>query len=262
MFCLMAYPFLGYIIASLHGGMLSPRFVIPVCLGFAIAATLTASQIFKNVRPAGLVFVCFMMAWFCCRESYVGYWYEEQKQCFYKVLAHLPEAESELPANAPIVIPDPLLVLTFWHYAPSALAARVVFPVDFPAIRQFRGDDSPEENLWAGRNFLYSFPIEPLAAFQRATHQYLIIAADGNWLLQDLDQHHYPVERLPINTRAGARWEGSRRWRARNAGLLYGVCWDNSILYCRSFAFIAGSIPNGRQPAGPRDRADESGAGQ
>jgi len=203
-FCLMAYPFLGYIIASIRGGMLSPRFVIPVCFGFAIAGTLVAFQIFRCVPRAGLVFICFMSAWFVCRESYMGYWYEEQKQCLYKVLDHLPEAESELPPNAPIVIPDPLLVLAFQHYAPRPVADRVVFPMDFPAIRRFQGDDSPEENLWAGRNSLYTLPIKPLATYQRRAQEYLIIAGDGNWLLEDLRLHNYPLDRLPINTRAAS----------------------------------------------------------
>jgi 4-amino-4-deoxy-L-arabinose transferase-like glycosyltransferase len=203
-FFLMLYPFLGYVIASIRGGMLSPRFVIPVCFGFAIAATLIAYQLFGNLRRAGLIFLCFVLAWFVCRESVVGYWYEEQKQCFYKVLDHLPEAESAVSQDAPIVIPDPLLVLTFQHYAPAAIASRVVFPLDFPAIRFYRHDDSPEENLWAGRNLIYTVPITLLAPFQNSVANYLIIASDGNWLLEDLGHHRYPVVRLPIDTRAQA----------------------------------------------------------
>ena len=200
----MLYPILGYVVASIRGGMLSPRFVIPVCIGFAIAGSIVAFQLFGNMRQAGMVFLCFVSAWFAARESYVGYWYEEQKQSFYKVLDHLPEAELSVSQAARIVIPDPLLVLTFQHYAPRALASRVVFPVDFPAIRFFRHDDSPEENLWAGRNWLYTVPIVPMASFQRSASDYLIIASDGNWYLDDLARHHYEFDRLPINTRAGA----------------------------------------------------------
>jgi hypothetical protein len=200
----MLYPVLGYVVASIRGGMLSPRFVIPVCFGFAIAGTIVAFQLFGNVRQAGMVFLCFVSAWFTARESYVGYWYEEQKQCFYKVLDHLPEAELAASQEARIVIPDPLLVLTFQHYAPSAIASRVIFPVDFPAIRFFRHDDSPEENLWAGRNWLYTVPIVPVASLQKSASDYLIIASDENWFLDDLAHHHYRFDRLPINTRAGA----------------------------------------------------------
>lgn len=226
-FFFMLYPILGYIIASIRGGMLSPRFVIPVCFGFAIAGTLVAAQLFGKMRRGGLVFVCFLAAWFLCRESVIGYWYEEQKQCFYKVVDRLPEALAKVPANAPIAIPDPLLALTFQHYAPPSLAAREVFPVDFPAIRHYRHDDSPEENLWAGRSFLYSLPIETMAKFARNTHQYVIVTADWNWMLDDLSDHHYLVVRLPINTRAGAM--GGFTPLARGTPAFWIASWDHPL---------------------------------
>jgi 4-amino-4-deoxy-L-arabinose transferase-like glycosyltransferase len=201
---LMAYPILGYVVASVRGGMLSPRFVIPVCFGFAIAGTLAAFRIFRSLPGAGAIMLCACIAWFVARESYVGYWYVEQRQCFYKVLNSLPQAEATVPAGGPIVIADPLLALTFQHYAPPELASRIVFPVDFPAIRLYRHDDSPEQNLWAGRGWLYTLPVVPLADFQHSANEYVMIASDGNWMDQDLLHHRYPLWRLPINTRAGA----------------------------------------------------------
>lgn len=224
----MLYPFLGYAIASIHGGMLSPRFVIPVCFGFAIAATVLSQRLFGNLRRAGIVFLGFAMAWFLCREAVVGYWYEEQKQCFYKVVDHLPQALQALPADASIAIPDPLLALTFEHYAPPALRSRVVFPVDFPAIRFFRHDDSPEENLWAGRDFLYRLPIETVANFQHQAHSYLIIANSGNWMLNDLRAHHYMVEHLPIDTRAENI--GGFTPLAHGTPQFYVASWDHPFL--------------------------------
>lgn len=224
----MLYPFLGYAIASIHGGMLSPRFVIPVCFGFAIAATALSQRLFGNLRRAGIVFLGFAMAWFLCREAVVGYWYEEQKQCFYKVVDDLPQALQALPADASIAIPDPLLALTFEHYAPPALRARVVFPVDFPAIRQYRHDDSPEENLWAGRHFLYRLPIETVANFQHQAHSYLIIAGRGNWMLDDLRAHHYVVEHLPIDTRAENI--GGFTPLAHDTPQFYVASWDHPFL--------------------------------
>lgn len=198
---LLAYPILGYIVASMRGGMLSPRFVIPVAFGFAIAGTFAAFRIFGHMRATGAVLLCLCCLWFAARESIVGYWYMEQRQSFYKVLDRLPAAEF---AGDPIVIPDPLMALTFRHYAPANLASRVVFPVDFPSIRLTRGEDSAEENLWAGRKSIYHLPIVTLAKFQRSAGKYLIIASDRNWLVQDLMRHRYPVERLPIDTGAGA----------------------------------------------------------
>jgi hypothetical protein len=201
-FAFMAYPFLGFLIASIKGGMLSPRFVIPVCFGFAIAGTVVAWRTFSHLRYAAVFFLCLVAAWFLCREAVVGYMYEQQKQCFYKVLDKLPKALAQVPPNAPIAVPDPLFALTFEHYAPPDLARRVVFPVDFPAVREYRHDDSPEENLWAGRNLIYTMPIETLADFQRSAGPYLIIASDGNWMLDDLSYHHYLLRRLPIKTHA------------------------------------------------------------
>ncbi len=223
----MLYPVLGYIIASIRGGMLSPRFVIPVCYGFAIAGIVVAFQVFGRLRYAAVALLTFFCAWFLCREAVVGYWYEEQKQCFYKVLAHLPEAEAEVPADAPIAVPDPLLALTLQHYAPADIAKRLVFPVDFPAIRDIRHDDSPEENLWAGRNFLYSLKIMPVATFAQSAHEYLVIASDGNWYLEDLARHHFLWNRLPINTRAAAM--GGFTPLARGTPVFYTASWDRPL---------------------------------
>jgi hypothetical protein len=199
---LMVYPILGYILASIRGGMLSPRFVIPVCFGFAIAATLVAFRLFRSLPHAGAVMLCFCAAWFIARESVVTGMYAEQKQAFENMVNEMPEAEAAVPSGAPIVISDPLLALTFRHYAPASFGSRVVFPVDFPAIRTFRHDDSPEENLWAGRKVLYTMPILPLASFQQSAGKYLIVGKDGNWLVEDLRAHGYPVRRLPIDTHA------------------------------------------------------------
>ncbi|QNI37125.1 glycosyltransferase family 39 protein [Edaphobacter albus] len=190
---LMLYPFLGYLVASIHGGMLSPRFVIPVCFGFAISGAIAGYHLFGHLRYAGMIAFGLCAAVFLGRVFFVGWSYHEQKQCFYQVLNSLPGAAGDKP----IAVADPLMALPLAHYAPPAIASRMVFPVDFPAIRFFRGEDSPEENLWAGRN-LYHLSIVPLADFQKNVADYLILASDGNWLVRDLWNHRYPVRRLPV----------------------------------------------------------------
>jgi len=199
-FFLMLYPFLGYAVASIKGGMLSPRFVIPVCFGFAIAGVAAAHRLFGHMRYAAIIFLVLFVAWVTTRESIIGYWYAEQKQSFYKVVNQL----STIADNHPIAIPDPLMVLTFQRYAPPSLASRIVFPVDFDAIRRFRGEDSPDRNLWTGRDSYYHVPIIPLADFLKHTGHFIILGHDKNWMVRDLQEHRYPVDEMPINTRAGA----------------------------------------------------------
>ena len=191
-FLLMLYPFLGYLIAKIHGGMLSPRFVIPVCLGFAITGIVIAYRIFGHLRHSGAVTLALVCTVFLGRVMAVGHDYHQQRQTFLQVLNDLPRAAG----NRPIVVADPLMVLTLQHYASPAIASRIVFPVDFPAIRSIRGEDSPEENLWAGRNTIFHIPIVPLADLQNNTADYLILASDNNWLVRDLVTHRYPVNRL------------------------------------------------------------------
>lgn len=202
-FTFAAYPVCGFVIASIRGGMLSPRFVIPVCFGFAIATAVVAQYLFANLRYAATVLLCIVSAWFLCREAVVGYWYALQKESFYKLVDLVQQDALRLPQDSPIAIPDPLLALTFRHYAPAPLASRVVFPVDFPAIRYFRHDDSPEENLWAGRNLIYSMSIVPIADLQGSSRRYLIVASPGNWMLEDLEKHRYGFIPLPMGGRAG-----------------------------------------------------------
>lgn len=196
---LMAYPLLGCALAYLRGGMFSPRFVLPVCLGFGVAGAAAGYRTFGHCRSAGAIAILLCTAWWVVRETYIGYWYEEQKQSFYKVIAHMPAPEY---AGEPIVIADNLLVLPFAYYAPPEMRARMVFPVDFPAILRYRGEASGEVNLWNGRHSIYSFPIVPLADLQRSAERYIIVDGSRDWLTKDLNVHRYPAHYLNINARA------------------------------------------------------------
>src|SRR5260370_38619078 len=126
--------------------MLSSVFVMPVCLGFALAGIAVGYRILGHLRYAGIAALCLSSALFLGRVCTVGFIYGQQKQCFYQVLHRLPAASG----NKPIVVADPLMVLTLQHSAPPSIPSRIAFPADFPAIRLLRGEDSPEENLWAG----------------------------------------------------------------------------------------------------------------
>jgi 4-amino-4-deoxy-L-arabinose transferase-like glycosyltransferase len=192
-FVLMAYPFIAYVVARIHGGMLSPRFVIPMCYGFAIAVTAVAYGLFNKRAWAGLVFVGVLLVWVFARQGVVARMYYDQRLALTRIIDTLPPASS-------IAVTDSLLILPLYYYAPRAIAADLYFPVDFDAIRKYKKEDSPEQNLWNGRDWIYPVPIISLDTFTAAHPDYLVAAPGNNWLLQKLVAEDRPARLLPIFT--------------------------------------------------------------
>ncbi len=196
---LVAYPFLGYFVASFRGGMLSPRFVLPVCFGVAITATLLACRTFGHLRTAASFALLSTLLWFVVRMSYIANQYEVQKESFYRVLASIPSAEYP---GQPLAISDNLLILPVRFYAPPEVASRVIAPIDFPAIMRNRGEAASEVNLWTGRDDTYDLPIVPLATVQRTTSTYIVLTSGREWLVDDLRRHSYDAQPLFIDCHA------------------------------------------------------------
>ena len=195
---LLLYPYLGWALASLHGGMLSARFVIPVCFGFAISSVYLAYRTLGQHQVTGPVLLGCFLLWFMVRESYVGYSYNEEKTALFTTFAALREVDH---FREPIVVSDNLLILPFQHYAPPDVASRVVYPIDMAAIMNRRHEASGEVNLWTGRD-TYAFRIVPLAFLQHSVASYLLVTSEPDWLLDDLHAHHYDDDILPVDTHA------------------------------------------------------------
>ena len=189
---LLVYPMLGYVLALARAGMMSPRFVLPVCWGFAIASVVICYRVFaKNAVAAGLVLILFF-SWALARDGFCAYDYVAQRYAFERVLYDLP------PANT-LVVADSLLVQPLYHYASPEVAARMVFPLDFRLIDRYKHEDSLEQNYWAGRGV---FPV-PIISFRQLKQQYpsyVIVAADHNWLLQKFEVDGAPAKELDVQT--------------------------------------------------------------
>lgn len=192
----MLYPVIGYGIAVARAGMISPRFLIPMAYGFAIASAALGYRLFSRWRSGGLVLLVLLFAWVVARESFVAESWLEQKQAFHRVQEHLPYANT-------IAVSDSLLVLPLYYYSTPEIAKRIVFPVDFAAIRQWKREDSPEENLWAGRKGVFPVPIVPLKELERTTPNFLIVTTLNNWLIWDFAAQGRPAHLLPIWPHAG-----------------------------------------------------------
>src|SRR5579864_1780161 len=192
-FVLMSYPFLAYVTARLHGGMLSPQFVIPMCYGFAIAVPAAAYSSLRKRAWAGLVVVATLVGWVFAREGVVARMYCDQRLALNRII-------ETLPATSAIAVTDFLLILPLHYYAPRAIAAHIFSSVDFDAIRQYKKEDSPEQHLWNGRGWIYPVPILPLNAFASSHNSYVLAAPGSNWLLQKLIVQARPARLLPIFT--------------------------------------------------------------
>lgn len=197
--CVVLYPFLGFALARIQGGMLAPRFVLPVCYGCAIAAATAGYRLFGRWPIAGLLFLATVGIWFLARDGEVASNYYDEREAFDRVL-------DLLPPDHTLVVSDSLLVLPLYYYAPPEIALRIVFPVDFRAIRQYKGEDSPEQNLWAGRNGVFPVPIVPLDDLLDRTSNFLVVSTDDNWLLRRLGEDGDTPKELPIFTDTRHIW--------------------------------------------------------
>lgn len=191
-FLMLAYPMLGYVLAVARAGMMSPRFVLPVCWGFAIASVVICYRVFANNAIAGGLLLVLFFSWALARDGFCAYDYVAQRYAFERVLHDIP------PANT-LVVADSLLVQPLYHYSPPDVAARMVFPIDFHLIDRYKHEDSLEQNYWAGRGV---FPV-PIVSFQDLKQQYpgyVVVAADHNWLLQKFEVDGAPAKELDVET--------------------------------------------------------------
>jgi hypothetical protein len=185
---LIAYPVLGYLLAVIRAGMFSPRFVLPMCFGIAIAAALSVERLFSRSSMAMLTVLVASGCWMLARNAYTASGLLEQREAFF----HLQDA---LPQEGLLVVSDSLLALPLYHYSPPAIAERIVFPFNLKAIRKFKGDDSAEQNLWAGRSIL-PLKVELLDDIACSAPNCYIIAPGGNWLVRKLAFDANPAHQL------------------------------------------------------------------
>ena len=195
---LTAYPVLGYGISLLRGGMISPRFVIPFCAGVAMVLALCGFRLLGRTPVGAIVLLALCFGGFAYHVSDVAGDYADQRGALARLAAMLPK-------QGTIAVTDSLLATTLHYYAvhntQPALAARMVFPMDLHAIRIYKGEDSPEQNLAAAPE-IYSVPIVSLAEFEQQHNSYYLLAPHGSWLLRKLGDERVPVRWLGVDFRS------------------------------------------------------------
>jgi hypothetical protein len=174
--------------------MLSPRCVIAFCVGVAIAVAISAFKLIGRSALASLLFLLATFCWFAYHSGDIAGDYSNQRQALDRIVAMLP-------SQGTIVVPDSLLATTLHFYAPPALGQRVVFAMDIPAIRKYKREDSPEQNLAAAPQ-IYSVPIVPLDSFQQGHPVYYVLGPNDNWLVQKLRDDDISVRKIPLDFRS------------------------------------------------------------
>lgn len=229
---LMAYPLIGYMVATVRGGMLSPRFVLPVAYGFAIAVAVAGYRLFSRRYAHTIVFLVLIVSWITVRHSIEAYIYLAQRAAFERVRDHLPPEDT-------IVVPDGLLVLPLAYYSRPEIASRLVFPVDFDAVRRYKREDGAEQNLWAGRDDVFPVRVVPLHELEATARDYLVVCHRGNWLLEKYAADGLPARRLPIEV------DTARIWTMSHGSVYYYEAGSGGTVARR---LGAGPAPASREP--------------
>ncbi len=174
---LLIYPFIGFAIAIGGAGMISPRCVAPVCCGIGLAAGILGQRAFGGNLRAGMLFVLLLASWVTVREGVCAGILWEQRSSFLALRNEVVE-----DGSGPILVADSSFALPLYFYSSADVRRRISFPIDFAAIHYWETDDSGEQNLWAGRNGVFPFPIGP--PDPTAWHQpgLIVIARRDGWL--------------------------------------------------------------------------------
>ena len=186
---LLAYPFLGYSIAVLRSGMISARFVIPFVFGVSIAVAVSGYRLFRRNPVTSMLFLLCCVGWCVVRVGIAVSDYHEQRSVLRRMI-------DQLPNSGTLAVPDSLLVLPLHYYSPPQVASRIVFPMDILQIRNYKREDSSEQNLIAASQ-IYPVPLVPLQELLWKSPDFYIVAPPENWLLRVMNDYKRPAEELP-----------------------------------------------------------------
>ena len=196
---LLFYPVFGFSAAIAGSAMISPRCVVPVCCGCGLAAGVLSQRVFGRAPQAGLILVLFLLTWVTVREAVCMRLLVDQRHAF---LALRDDVERHVDGR--ILVADSAFALPLFLYSNKGVQRHMVFPVDFTAIHQYEADDSGEENLWAGRNGVFGFPIVPFRSLTPLRPEDLVIARPDGWLAHDLEANG--LSAVPVASRAERMW--------------------------------------------------------
>ena len=186
---LLLLPVVGLLQAVLVTGQITPRYVLPLVMGFGImVALLTYENLRDDAVGSLLVAVLLLAGW----GSHVRWEYRNLRPGGDRVRAFY-RAAAQQPGGLPIVIDDGNRFVQLAYYTPAEFSSRLFYLVDTDAAREYSGTDSTDLCLLGYGRFL-PLNLRPADAFLRTGRPFLLVASSNGWLLPVLQSESAKIE--------------------------------------------------------------------
>jgi len=176
---LCALPVVAFVLAVAWVGMISPRYMMPTVIGFALMFAYGAHTIAPARRGAALLLLVALVGWSTIRIGRAAR-DEFEARDRYELLETQQVA---LTLDLPIIVQDAVLELPVNYYVSPALRSRMLFPLDLDDVHRYALIASGEKLLMViGRD---TFPIATtdFNQFRRVHKRYLVYGLSAGWLL-------------------------------------------------------------------------------
>ena len=213
---LLLLPAVGLLQAILVTNQITPRYVMPMVMGFGILVAILAYENLLDDAVGGLLIVALLLAGW---GSHVRREYLEIKPEGDQVQA-LYRATAQQPGELPIVINDGDLFLQLQHYTPAEFSSRLFYLVDPDAARKYSGTDS-DDLILLGYGRFVPLNLRRADSFLQSGRPFLLYASPKGWLLPVLRAaltaaSISPTEAMPVEMMIGLPVPAASRIRGRS----------------------------------------------
>ena len=186
---LLLLPAVGLLQAILVTNQITPRYVMPMVMGFGILVAILAYENLRDDAVGSLLIAALLLAGWGShvRREYLGIRPEgDQVQAFYR-------AAAQQPGGLPIVINDGDLYLQLVHYTPVEFSSRLFYLVDPDAARKYSGTDS-DDLILLGYGRFVPLNLRRADPFLQSGRPFLLYASPKGWLLPVLRNEGAKIE--------------------------------------------------------------------
>lgn len=176
---LCALPVVAFVLAVAWVGMISPRYVMPTIIGFAIVFAYGSHSIAGARRAVALLLLAGLGGWATIHLGLVGEYELEARDRFN---AH-DSQKLALALNLPIVVQDALLELPMNYYVSPQLRSRMLFPLDLDDVHRYAQIASAEKLLTVIGRSTFPIPTTDFNQFRHEHKQYLVYGQHVGWLV-------------------------------------------------------------------------------